>query len=52
MSEKTSCHECEYAKNLHGCASHHVKQAREKISEGKFEDADKELKNLEKHLTK
>jgi hypothetical protein len=50
MSKKTGCHECEYAKDLHGCASKHVGEARKMISEGKFEEADKNLHSLEKHL--
>jgi len=50
MSKKTGCHECEYAKDLHGCASHHVRKARKMIFEGKPEEADKQLLSLEKHL--
>ena len=50
MSGKTECHKCEYAENLHGCASMHVEEARRMISEGKFEEADRQLYSLEKHL--
>jgi hypothetical protein len=50
MSGKTGCHGCEHAKNLHGCASKHVGEARRMISEGKVEEADKQLHSLEKHL--
>ena len=50
MSGKTECHKCEYAENLHGCASKHVEEARRMISEGKFEEADRQLYSLEKHL--
>ena len=52
MSEKSNCNECEHAKNLQGCAFHHVRLARKMISEGKLDDADKELKNFENHLKK
>jgi hypothetical protein len=50
MSKKTECHGCEHAKNLHGCASKHVGEARKMISEGKLAEADKHLQNFEKHL--
>jgi len=50
MSKKNECHGCEHAKDLHGCASKHVNEARKLISEGKFEKADEQLLNLEKHL--
>ena len=50
MSGKKGCHTCEHAKDLHGCASKHVAEARKMISEGKFEEADKNLHSLEKHL--
>jgi hypothetical protein len=50
MSNKTGCHECEYAKDLHRCASHHVGEARKMISEGKVEEADRQLYSFEKHL--
>jgi hypothetical protein len=50
MSKKTGCHECEHAKDLYGCASKHVEEARRMISEGKPEEADKQLHSLEKHL--
>jgi len=50
MSSKNECHGCEHAKNLRGCASKHIGQARKMISEGKFEEADEQLNSIEKHL--
>jgi hypothetical protein len=50
MSGKNGCLVCEHTKDLHGCASKHVGDARRMISEGKFEEADKQLYRLEKHL--
>ena len=50
MSGKHTCHNCEYANNLQSCASKHVGEARKMISEGKYVEADKQLKGLEEHL--
>ena len=50
MSEKIGCQKCEHSEYLHGCASKHVGEARKLISEGKVEEADKQLDSLEKHL--
>lgn len=52
MSKKNEGHCCEHAQNLHGCASKHVGEARKMISEGKFDEADNQLKGLEEHLKK
>ena len=52
MSNKHECRGCEHAKDLHGCASKHVEQARQMISEGKYMEADEQLKGLENHLKK
>ena len=49
-NECNECNECEYSKDLHGCASKHVSESRKMISEGKPEEADKQLRGLETHL--
>lgn len=52
MSNKNECHACEHAKNVQGCSSKHVAEARKLISEGKYQEADKQLRSFEKHLEK
>jgi hypothetical protein len=52
MSSKDECCICEYGRNIHGCASKHVSLARKMISEGKIDEADKQLSGLEEHLKK
>ena len=47
MSE---CKSCKYAKDLKGCASHHVETARKLIAEGKVKEADENLMGIQQHL--
>ena len=47
MSE---CKNCKHAKDLKGCASHHVETARKLIAEGKVKEADENLMGIQKHL--
>jgi len=50
MCQDTKCKECEHAKNLKGCATKHIGEARKLISKGDVEAADLELSHVEKHL--
>jgi hypothetical protein len=47
MSE---CKACKYANDLKGCASHHVETARKLLAEGKIDEADENLKGIQRHL--
>jgi hypothetical protein len=42
--------DCEFEKDLKGCALKHIDEARRLISEGKYHAADVELSRVEKHL--
>jgi hypothetical protein len=44
------CKSCKYAKDLKGCASHHLETVRNLIAEGKIEEADENLKGIQQHL--
>ena len=46
----TECKSCKYARDLKGCASHHIETARNLIAEGKIEEADENLKGIQQHL--
>jgi hypothetical protein len=50
MSDKHVCKGCQHAKDLKGCATHHVEIARSLIAEGKTEEADENLKGIQEHL--
>jgi len=47
MSE---CKKCKYAYDLKGCATTHTETALKLLSEGKIEEAKKNLESLQKHL--
>jgi hypothetical protein len=47
MSE---CKKCQYAHDVRGCASKHTETALKLIAEGKVEEAQKNLENLQTHL--
>lgn len=47
---KDECRVCKYSNDIKGCASLHVAEARKLLLEGKSEEADQQLKSLEKHL--
>ena len=47
MSE---CKSCKYARDVKGCASTHAETALKLIAEGKVEEAQKNLENLQTHL--
>lgn len=42
--------ECEFRHDMKGCALKHITEARKLISKGRLEDADAELRYVEKHL--
>ena len=44
------CEECEFRHDIKGCVLKHITKARKLISEGRLEDADAELRYVEKHL--
>lgn len=50
MSVKHTCKGCQHAKDLKGCATHHVETARNLIAEGKIAEADENLKGIQEHL--
>ena len=47
MSE---CKKCKFASDVHGCASSHAETSLKLLSEGKVEEAQKNLENLQSHL--
>ena len=47
MSE---CKSCKYAQDVKGCASTHAETALKLLAEGKVEEAQKNLENLQTHL--
>jgi hypothetical protein len=50
MSEE--CKKCEHSGDLKGCAAKHASTVRRLLSEGKIEEAEKNLTGFEKHLEK
>ena len=50
MTENSTCSDCEFSKDLKGCASHHAEEALRLLSEGKVEEAEDNLKGLQQHL--
>jgi hypothetical protein len=44
------CECCKYANDVKGCASKHTETALKLIAEGKVEEAQKNLENLQTHL--
>jgi hypothetical protein len=48
MSEE--CKKCEHSGNIKGCAAKHASILRMLLSEGKIEEAEKNLTSFEKHL--
>jgi hypothetical protein len=52
MAEKQTCSGCKYSTDLKGCASFHAEEALKLLSEGKVEEAEKNLKGLQQRLEK
>ena len=50
LIEMGGCRGCRYSDDLKGCASKHVGEAIEKLSEGETDEATENLENLRKHL--
>jgi hypothetical protein len=50
MTKKSTCKGCRHSQDLKGCASHHVETARNLIAEGKIEEADENLKGIQRRL--
>jgi hypothetical protein len=50
MTDKSGCEGCQHSHDLRGCASHHIETARNLIAEGKIEEADENLKGIQRHL--
>ena len=50
MGNEEKCKGCIHAKDLKGCASKHVTEARKLITKGKTVEADQQLESLESRL--
>ena len=50
MNMSEGCKACKHASDLKGCASKHVNEALQLLSEGKVDEANQNLKGLETHL--